>query len=358
MLSMPSVSFSQNSASPLPQSCAQQATFEAAWLHPLAAQSGHEALIRRARASQPCPIRTAFQQDRDRILHSKAFRRLKYKTQVFISPNGDHYRTRLTHTLEVAQIARTMARALRLNEDLTEAIALGHDLGHPPFGHSGEHALSALCKEAGLPEGFSHTLHSVRIATVLEPLNLTAAVLSGMQGQGKGNTDEALPVPLESKVVELADRMAYLRHDVEDAQRAELMSEGDIPAEIRQTLGEDRQERLNTLVLDLIETSAGNLNNGQAKIAVSPERFEAMQALRGWMFERIYLSPRQQVKDAQVKHLLEGLWQYYQANPKALPEDSVAPVEQVQAVLDYMAGMTDRFALSTYQTLLLPRPYL
>jgi dGTPase len=322
--------------------------FEEQWLHPLAIRS-HQNQGRETPCS-PCPLRNAFQRDRDRILHSKAFRRLKHKTQVFISPAGDHYRTRLTHSLEVAQIARTMARALRLNEDFTEAVALGHDMGHPPFGHAGEDAL-----KSGSPLGFCHSLHSYRIATVLEPLNLTRDVLDGIVKQKAGQT----PATVEAQLVELADRIAYLHHDVEDAIRSGLLQEEDIPKALRDALGHNRKQRLDTMVLDLVKTTSALLDDGQATVRLSPQVWEPTMALRRWMFDTVYLSPKQKRKDVKVKQLLHGLLGYYRQHPEALPplpETQAKPSEE-QRLLDYVAGMTDRFALATYIEKLLPVPY-
>jgi dGTPase len=316
---------------------------EAMALHPHAARS---ALSQgRHLPAAPCPYRTAYQRDRDRILHSKAFRRLKHKTQVFIAPTGDHYRTRLTHSLEVAQIARTVARALRLNEDLTEAIALGHDLGHPPFGHSGEAALNRLADG-----GFSHTDHSVRIVTVLEPLNLTLETLQGLNEQTKGNK----PTLLEAQVVELCDRIAYLHHDAQDGERAGLMQEQDIPAKLRHTLGITYQSRLTCMIGDLISTSAALLESDQPAIALSPAIQQATMALRAWMFQQVYLSPTQRCKDEQVDRLLTGLWTYYTDHSDQLPGGPYLPGLAQQQTLDYLAGMTDRFAMRAFTELLLP----
>ena len=239
-------------------------------LHPLAARS--ELSKGRTHPESHCAIRTAFQRDRDRILHSKAFRRLKHKTQMFIAPAGDHYRTRLTHTLEVSQVSRTIARALRLNEDLTESIALGHDLGHPPFGHTGEHVLDALS-----PFGYHHQEQGLRIVTVLEKLNLTEEVLDGMAGI----TDtKKTYLTLEAQIVDVADRMAYLHHDVEDAKRAGIMQDQDLPADVLKTLGSTRQERLDRMVIDMIQASVKTLDSEQPKIQLSGEIWDAMMALR------------------------------------------------------------------------------
>lgn len=302
----------------------------------------------RSRAEAPCPLRTQFQRDRDRILHSKAFRRLKHKTQVFISPVGDHYRTRLTHSLEVSQIARTLARALRLNEDLTESIALGHDLGHPPFGHAGEDVLNTLS-----PHGFSHTRQSIRIATVLEDLNLSCEVLEGISGQGIGER----PQSLEGQVVELADRMAYLHHDVEDAVRAGLMQENDLPPDLLITLGSTRSERLDRMVDDLIQTTEANLAAGSLQVGLSPAVHQAMMGLRKWMFEHIYLSPFQATEKQKVEGILKTLYQYYLSHPDALSATLPQAEEPAQRVVDYIAGMTDRYALDSYLRIVMPQSY-
>lgn len=295
----------------------------------------------------PCPLRTCFQRDRDRIIHSKAFRRLKHKTQVFMAPLGDHYRTRLTHTLEVSQVSRTIARALRLNEDLTEAIALGHDLGHPPFGHTGEEVLNKLC-----PDGFHHELQSIRIVKFLEPLNLTQEVLEGMAGQF-GHVE---PPFLEAAVVKTADRMTYLHHDVEDAIRAGLMRETDIPRDILQILGSDRGSRLNTLVLNLVRESRTTFQEGYTRLRMSSEIQDAMAALRQWMFDHIYLRPARQEEREKVRRLISALYEYY-LNEAKLPlkqdfPDSSSGKER--RIVDYIAGMTDQYAIHLYRELFLP----
>lgn len=322
---------------------------ELAMLSPFAVKSSHT--TGRPVEEPPCPIRTAFQRDRDRILHAKAFRRLKGKTQVFISPVGDHYRTRLTHTLEVSQIARTVARALRLNEDLTEAIALGHDIGHPPFGHSGEDMLNQLA-----PQGFQHARYSLRIVNVLEPLNLTHEVLAGMLQQAEGGA----PTFLESKVVEIADRVAYLNHDVEDATRAGLMTPAQIPAEIQEVLGKTAKERLTTLVIDLIETSQRNMDANKPEIAMSPPVWQAMMRFRKWMFQTVYLSVTQNSQKEKVRRVITGLYDYFSRFPECIPEEGTASSallqgqSEEQRVVDYIAGMTDRFAIDLYLKTLMP----
>lgn len=331
----------------------QTQAWEAERLHPLATFSSLAADTLPEDAL--CPIRTVFQRDRDRILHSKAFRRLSHKTQVFISPQGDHYRTRLTHSLEVAQVARTVARALRLNEDLTEAIALGHDLGHPPFGHSGEAVLNQLYSE-----GFNHELYSVRIVTLLEPLRLSAITLNGMGDQ----LSKHKPSSLEAQVVKLADRITYLHHDVEDAMRAGLMGEGDIDEDIRVLLGQSRSQRLDTLIQDMIAQTGVAMANNRAEVVMTPDIEKAMLRLRKWMFDRIYLSDAQKTQHEHVKRVIEGLFGHYVNHPDLLPRhfqseaygDDTPTVER--RVVDYIGGMTDRYAIESYQQQLLPRPYI
>jgi dGTPase len=316
-------------------------------LHPLASRSSNTR--GRERAEDRCAIRTAYQRDRDRILHSKAFRRLKHKTQVFISPLGDHYRTRLTHSLEVAQISRTIARALRLNEDLTESIALGHDLGHPPFGHTGEHVLDELS-----PLGFHHQRQSLRIAKDLEKLNLTAEVLDGIEGKLEGKPGF---LTLEAQIVDVADRMAYLHHDVEDARRAGLMTESDLPPELLHTLGKTRDERLDRMVIDLVATSLKAMESEEPRIALSPDIQEAMMSLRQWMFDNIYLTPARMAQTGKVKRLLSALYEFYLKHPERLSVNLPANDPLERRVMDYIAGMTDRFAIEAYENYLMPHPY-
>lgn len=326
----------------------EQEALEAQWLHPLAAKSG---LSKGRQNEEPlCSIRTAFQRDRDRIIHAKAFRRLKHKTQVFFLPQDDHYRTRLTHTLAVAQVARTISRALRLNEDLTEAIALAHDLGHPPFGHIGERVLNEI-----YPEGFHHYLQSVRIAERIEPLNLSFEVMDSLRKDS--GVEE--PAFLEGQVVKLADRMAYLHHDVEDATRAGLMSEIDLPDDIVQVLGADRETRLDKMVLDMVHTTKGYLKEGIARVGLSDEVSEAMSCLRAWMFEHIYLTEVMQYRSKKVHRLISGLYEFYCLHPDLLPYPPGETQDDTleQRAVDYIAGMTDRFAIDAYTTTLLPKPY-
>ncbi len=317
---------------------------EQAWLHPFAMQSAQSQ--GRQVAEPELPYQSVFQSDRNRIVSSKAFRRLKHKTQVFISPVGDHYRTRLTHTLEVCQVARAVARALGLNEDLTEAIALGHDLGHPPYGHTGEAVLQEL-----FPHGFHHEAQSVRIASIIEPLNLTVEVIEGMASQ----LNQTAPSTLEAQVVKMTDRMTYLQHDVEDAIRAGLMQESDIPADIEQALGKDRKTRLETMVADMIKQSQQQFEQNQRVITVSDEVRDAITALRQWMFDHIYLSPSQVQQKQKVYRVLSGLVQHFLSHPEQVPLDNSEEISL--AVLDYVSGMTDRYATDLYCQLLLPTPY-
>jgi len=299
---------------------------------------------------QACDIRTAFQKDRDRITHSKAFRRLMHKTQVFISPEGDHYRTRLTHTLEVAQIARTVSRGLNLNEDLTEAIALGHDLGHTPFGHTGEDALDGL-----VPGGFKHNIQSVRVLECIENngngLNLTCEVLDGILN----HRTECTPATLEGKVVQISDKIAYMNHDIDDALRAKIITQGDIPRYITNTLGSTSVMRIDLLVRSLIETSMGKndilLPSGLAGI---------LKDLRNYLFENVYINQLHQKERSKIQDMLKLLYKYYTSNPKELPEDirhraqTEPDMEDTRAVADYIAGMTDRFAMKRFEEIFMP----
>jgi dGTPase len=293
------------------------------------------------------PMRTPFQRDRDRIVHSKAFRRLKHKTQVFIAPEGDHYRTRLTHTLETCGIARTVARALGLNEDLTEAIGLGHDLGHPPFGHIGEEALDeALRERAGTR--FMHNEHSLRLVDSLERdgrgLNLTEPVRDGILN----HTGRGKPSSLEGRVVRLVDRVAYINHDIDDALRAGIIAEGDLPAAEIELLGPTGSRRIDTLVRDIVAATrvAGD-------VAQSEEVGGAMLRLRKFMFDRVYLGPEARSEHERVKRTLRGLFDHYLEHPE-LMADGEAGSDQVQAVVDYIAGMTDRFAIAAFRQLAVP----
>ena len=315
----------------------------------------------RAVPESPCEVRTIFQHDRDRILHCKAFRRLKHKTQVFLAPEGDHYRTRLTHTLEVAQIARTVSRALGLNEDLTEAIALGHDLGHTPFGHAGERVLNDLS-----PDGFKHERQSLRVVDVLEKsgrgLNLSWEVRNGiaMHSKGQGTIlghDEKMPSTLEGCVVRVADVVAYINHDLDDAIRAGIVSPDHVPPGLRNVLGETHSERINVLVRDLISTS---LENGCEGIMLSQQVGNAMVELRDWLFENVYRSERVQEDFERAAHVLRELFRFFTCNYGDLKSFYSNPVEGGAAevvVADFIAGMTDRYALSLYEKLFMPKPW-
>ncbi len=298
---------------------------------------------------EPCDVRPAYQRDRDRILHSKAFRRLKHKTQVFLAPEGDHYRTRLTHTLEVSQIARTIAKALRLNEDLTEAIALGHDLGHTPFGHAGERALNDIC-----PGGFKHHLQSIRVVELLENhgkgLNLTKEVRDGIRNHQMSTT----PSTLEGKVVRLCDKIAYIHHDTDDAIRGGIIMEEDIPKEYKEILGDNLVTRLNTFIHDIISNS-----EGKNDIVMSREVENAMIKLREYMFSSVYTNKKAKSQEEQAERLLQQLFIYYQKHLELLPEEYYIRMEQLneppyQVVCDYIAGMTDRYAVAKFKELMIP----
>jgi dGTPase len=310
---------------------------EEAWLSPLAVRS-YETRGRAREEEEECRVRTPFQRDRDRIVHAKSFRRLKHKTQVFIDPKGDHYRTRLTHTLETAGISRTVARALRLNEDLVEAIALGHDLGHPPFGHTGEKALDEVLRERfGL--GFRHNEQSLRVVEILERdgrgLNLTEETRDGILH----HTGSGEPATLEGKVVRLVDRVAYINHDIDDAIRAGLLTAGELPREEIDLLGDRGSRRIDTLVHDLVETSAV-----VGDVAQSEEIGRAMLNLRAFMFERVYLGPAAAEQRALARTTVSRIFDHLVARPDELPSDR--PGDLPQRITDYVAGMTDRFALA------------
>ncbi len=300
----------------------------------------------RERAMKPCDVRTAFQRDRDRIIHAKSFRRLMHKTQVFLAPEGDHYRTRLTHTLEVTQIARTIARALRLNEDLTEAIALGHDLGHTPFGHSGEDVLNEICSG-----GFRHYEQSLRVVEVLEGgcgLNLTYEVRDGIvnhAGKHEAST-------LEGQIIKLADRIAYINHDIDDAVRGGVISAEDIPAACRNMLGETHGERIHTMILNVIENSLGKL-----RVAMTDDMHEAMMELRSFMFDSVYTSPIAKAEENKAKGMLKTLFETFLEKPAVLKEEGLASIEFTgeRDVCDYIAGMTDNYAIYIFKSLFLPR---
>jgi dGTPase len=304
----------------------------------------------RERPEEPDDLRTCFQRDRDRIVHCKAFRRLKHKTQVFLAPEGDHYRVRLTHTLEVTQIARTVARALRLNEDLTEAIALGHDLGHTPFGHLGEEALTPF-----LERPFRHSEQSLRVVDHLERdgagLNLSWEVRDGIVNHTWSMPQPATP---EAQIVRYADRIAYVNHDVDDALRAGVLAEDDLPAEPLRVLGASHGERINTLVRDLVAASG----DGPA-VQLSSTAFDALDGLRDFMFERVYLREEARTEQDKAVLMVRTLFRHYLEHPDELPEEyHRAPGDVPTRIADYIAGMTDRYALRTYERLFLPQGWL
>jgi dGTPase len=295
------------------------------------------------------PLRTAFQRDRDRILHTTAFRRLKHKTQVFVAPVGDHYRTRLTHTLEVSAVARTTARALALNEDLVEAIAMGHDLGHAPFGHAGEAALDEILR-AEHGRRFEHNVQSLRVVEVLERggrgLNLTDAVRDGILH----HTGPGLPATLEGQIVRLLDRVAYVNHDIEDALRAGVIGEADLPEPEVAVLGRTTSERLTTLVTDVVEASAGS---GAERIRQSDEVGAAFLRLRRFMFQRVYLAPPASQEAERARGVVRSLFRWYLEHPEKLPASG--DEDPVTRVTDFVAGMTDRYALRTYRDIFEPK---
>ena len=306
----------------------------------------------RDRDEEPCPMRTIYQRDRDRIIHCKTFRRLKHKTQVFLAPEGDHYRTRLTHTLEVAQIARSIARALNLNEDLTEAIALGHDLGHTPFGHAGERTLNSLC-----PMGFAHYKQSIRVVEFLEKdgqgLNLTWEVRDGiLNHRTSGN-----PSTLEGKAVRISDKIAYINHDIDDGIRAWILKESDIPSEYTDVLGNSTKERLNTMISDIIMNSIGKND-----LVMSEPVRKAMTELRKFMFESLYLNPTAKSEEAKADKLITELYRYYVANTDKLPDTYKRFITEFderpeQVVCDYIAGMSDQYSISKFQEIFVPKAW-
>ena len=304
----------------------------------------------RERPEEPCSIRTDFQRDRDRIVHCKSFRRLKHKTHVFLAPEGDHYRTRLTHTMEVAQVARTVSRALALNEDLTEAVALGHDLGHTPFGHIGENALSIF-----LPDQFKHNEQSLRVVEVLENggkgLNLTWEVRDGILN----HTGDSLPATLEGQVVRLSDRIAYINSDIDDAVRAGVLKLSDLPLEPIRRLGTTSSERIDSLAHDTVENSeAGD------RVRMSLETWELMDELRDFLFTNVYIGSIAKTEEDKAVMVLEALTRFYFDNPDELPAE-FRPVDETMLpvkVCDYVAGMTDRYALARYREFFLPRSWM
>lgn len=301
----------------------------------------------RERIEKKCDIRTDFQRDRDRIIYSKAFRRLKRKTQVFISPEGDHYRTRLTHTLEVSQIARTMARSLRLNEDLTEAIALGHDLGHTPFGHAGERVLNEIS-----PLGFRHNEQSVRVVEVLEKeregLNLTLEVRDGI----RCHTGTVMPLTLEGQIIRFADRIAYINHDIEDAIRGGIISESDLPIGCAEILGNTPSVRINNMVVNIIENSFED-----EVIHMSDDFQGATDLLRNFMFNNVYVGSVAKSEESKAERMISELYLYLLNDTRLLPADFRDAIEKdgiERVVLDYVAGMTDHYAVKKYQEFFIP----
>ena len=304
----------------------------------------------REKPISPDDLRTEYQRDRDRIIHCKSFRRLKYKTQVFLSPEGDHYRTRLTHTLEVAQIARTISRALQLNEDLTEAIALGHDLGHTPFGHIGEMVLSKL-----LPGGFEHNRQSLRVVEKLERdgagLNLTWEVRDGILHHKK----DGCAATLEGRVVSLADRIAYINHDIDDAVRAAVLREEELPKECVDVLGGSHGDRINNMILDIVENS-----EGKNEICQSPAFSKAMSDLRAFLFRRVYTDRTAKAEEGKAEGVVEMLFHYYVEHMDLLPQEFLLYLEEdgpKVVAADYIACMTDRFAIRTYEELFVPQSW-
>lgn len=314
----------------------------------------------RARSTEPDILRNDYQRDRDKILHTKSFRRLSHKTQVFLAAEGDHFRTRLTHTLEVAQIARTIARALGLNEDLTEAIALGHDLGHTPFGHTGEEALSmCIARHRGIvhdgaagPLLYHHNVQSLRVVEVIENggkgLNLTPEVRDGIVCHTGAQRAETL----EGRIVATADRIAYVNHDIDDAIRAGVLREADLPESTHEVLGPDHSSRIQALVLDMVKTSAACDD-----IVMSDRMWDAMSELRSFLFERVYLAPIVMAEVRKATHLVGDLFDYYVERIDEVPQEyrAVSDGDDLRAVTDYVAGMTDRFAKNLYQELFVPQ---
>ena len=328
-------------------------------LSPLAARSGP---AQRRAQEDDCGLRSPLQRDRDRIVHSKAFRRLKHKTQVFVAPEGDHYRTRLTHTIEVTQIARTVARGLRLNEDLVEAIGLGHDLGHPPFGHIGEAILDACVRERYGEGGFRHYEHSLRVVDVLEPspsaigrdsglgLNLNADVRDGIAcHSGRAS----MPRTLEGRIVRIVDRVAYVNHDIDDALRAGVITAQDLPAGPIAVLGASGSQRIDALVHDLVECSdvAGDIVQGA-------EAGPAMDELRSFMFDNVYLGPRARAEHGRIERVIRTLFEHYATGPERIPDGGgAADAGEAQRVVDYIAGMTDRFCIRVFEELTVPESF-
>lgn len=301
----------------------------------------------RIKPDTKCDIRTEYQRDRDRILHCNAFRRLKHKTQVFLAPQGDHYRTRLTHTLEVGQIARTIARALRLNEDLTEAIAMGHDLGHTPFGHAGERALNEVC-----PFGFSHSMQSVRVVSRLERdgkgLNLTYEVKNGIACHTDGRAST-----LEGRVVKLSDKVAYVNHDIEDAIRAGLLSPSELPYDCLYILGRTKSQRITTIIRSVIENSSDD-------IRMDPEVEKAHLALRQFLFDTLYVNPIAKGEEGKAQDVVKAMYAYFVAHPEKMPgfyQEILEEAGAQRAACDYIAGMSDSYAIKIYKDLFIPKSW-
>lgn len=312
--------------------------------------SPHACLAKKSRGRavkiEKCDLRTEFQRDRDRIIHCKSFRRLKHKTQVFLTPEGDHYRTRLTHTLEVSQIARTIARSLCLNEDLTEAIALGHDLGHTPFGHSGERGLDKIC-----PYGFKHNEQSLRVVDVLENdskgMNLTFEVRDGILT----HTGSVMPKTAEGQIIRLADKIAYINHDIDDSIRAGIIEAEDIPSEFSEYYGKTSSDRISSMIHSVVQNSANS-----DVIRMDDEGFAMLMKLREFMFERVYLNPLVRAEENRAHNIISELYYYFLRNPEQLPEDYIKD-DLHRDVCDYMAGMTDTYCVYKYKELFVPRSF-
>ncbi len=307
----------------------------------------------RDRPEEACDVRTAFVRDRDRIIHCKAFRRLKHKTQVFLAPEGDHYRTRLTHTLEVSQIARTVARALNLNEDLAEAISLGHDLGHTAFGHSGEAVLNEIC-----PLGFTHFEQSVRVVEVLEKdrqgLNLTAEVRDGIRMHSAGVAEGQRAKTPEGRIVALADKMAYVNHDIDDALRAGILHPEQLPKQYIDVLGATHSTRINTLIHAAIDASEG------PEIRLTKDVATALWGLRDFLFEEVYFNPRAKGEERKAKAVMRMLYEHFLENPGEMPDEFTGYIEQdglQRVVLDYVSGMTDSYAIARFEEIFVPKKW-
>jgi dGTPase len=323
---------------------------EAQYLSPYASLSRNSR--GRDREEPQCDLRPVYQRDRDRILHCKAFRRLKHKTQVFLAPEGDHYRTRLQHTLEVAQIGRTISKSLCLNEDLTEAIALGHDLGHTPFGHSGEYVLNKVC-----PGGFRHNVQSVRTVEFLEKngkgLNLTFEVRDGILN----HCTDGHPSTLEGKVIRIADKIAYVNHDIDDSIRAGIFTEEDVPEKYTRKIGSSVRERLNTMIHDVIENSLG-----RPDIRMSEGMFEAMMGLRSWLFQHVYKNSIPKAEESKAMEMVRQLYKYFYAHPGLMPDEyqyfmNECGQSKERVVCDYIAGMSDQYSIQQFEERFIPKAW-